>query len=127
MRRAEYEQRVLQELRRILLGPGGEPKRFKDRGYRKIQVEDVRLDESKPEHELIILFRDLTRPECLFGFNMEAVERGQLIGPDDAHTFYTTLEDAAQGWTIVVWANFQERIIGEPLPTDCLPDETTWV
>jgi hypothetical protein len=75
----------------------------------------------------MILFRDLNRSECLFGFNMEAVEWGQLTGPDGALTFYGALEDAAQIWTTIVWANFGERVMSQPLLGECSSGGITWV
>lgn len=120
MERAEYEQKVLRELRGRLLGPNGQPKSFEATGPReRIQVQEVRLDTSEPEHRIIITFRDLDRAECLFGFDMEAIEWRQ---PGyDPHFLDPEI------WTTIVWANFQERIVGEPLPVDCSPGETTWV
>ena len=75
MRRGEYEGTVLRELHRILLSPDGQSRRFEDEGPgEKIRVEDVRLDASEPDHKVVILLRNLDRHECVFGFDMEAVE-----------------------------------------------------
>lgn len=120
MERAKYEQEVLREMRGLLLGPNGQPKKFEATGPGDtIQIEDVRLDTSEPEHRIIVTLRDLDRAECLFGFEMEAIEWRQpgyepyFLGPEI--------------WTTIVWANLQERIVGKPLPADCSPGEITWV
>ena len=39
-----------------------------------IEAEEVTLDTSGPEHEIVILLRDLARPRSLFEHQIEAVE-----------------------------------------------------
>lgn len=118
MQRAEYEQTVLRELRSILLNPNNQTRRREVGGLgEKIRVEEVRLDTSEPEHKVVILFRDLDRPECLFGFDMEAIERHE---PGYDLRFLDP-----EIWTTIVWANFQERIVTQPLPKGCSPGEMT--
>jgi hypothetical protein len=67
--KSEYEGLVVRTLRHYLIE--------RDPGLQydgKIQVEDVRLDTSRPEHMLEILFRDDARPQCLFGWRFPATE-----------------------------------------------------
>jgi hypothetical protein len=76
VRTAEYERLVLEGLHRILIEPGSQAANLARRGetHGGVRVERVYLDESGPEHEIAILFRDLDRPECPFGYTIEAVE-----------------------------------------------------
>jgi hypothetical protein len=120
MRQGEYEQTVLRELRKIMLGSDGQARRFEDEGSgEKIRVEDVRLDTSEPDHKIVILLRNLDRPECVFGFDMEAVEWHE---PGyDPHSLDPNI------WVTIVLANFRERIMSQALPEECSPGEITWV
>ena len=120
MRRGEYEGTVLRELRRILLGPDGQARRFEDEGPgENIRVEDVRLRRVEPDHKVIILLRNLDRPECVFGFDMEAVEWHEP--GQDPHSLDPNI------WVTIVSANFRERSISQVLPEECSPGEITWV
>jgi hypothetical protein len=85
----------------------------------KIRVEEVWLDTSEPDHKVVILFRDLDRPKCHFGFDMEAIEWHE--------SGYDLRFLDPEQWTTIVWANFQERIVSQPLPERCSPGEITWV
>lgn len=46
--------------------------------WKGIEVEEVRLDLSASEHEVVVLLRDFRRPECLFGWRAHSVEPGGL-------------------------------------------------
>ena len=72
MRTAEYERVVLEELHRILIDPGSQAANLARRGetHGGVRVDRVYLDESGPEHEIAILFRDLDRPGCPFGYRL---------------------------------------------------------
>jgi hypothetical protein len=96
VRRAEYECVVLGELHRILIEPGSQVANLARRGetHGGVRVERVYLDESGPEYEIAILFRDLYRPECLFGYRIEAVETPDVL--NEATSPYTDLLSAAQ-------------------------------
>ncbi len=61
---------------------------------------------------VVVLYRDLRRPERLFGWRMEATEA----------------EDEPEIWTTIVWANFREHVIGTPhgLPAECSDGGITW-
>lgn len=74
MDREEYERRVLEELRGLLLEPNGRT-RVHAVGYlgNRVDVEDVRLGTSSSDEgapEVMMLYRDLRRPECLLGWRM---------------------------------------------------------
>ena len=93
---------MLEGLHRIPIEPGGQAANLARRGetHGGVRVERVYLDESGPEHEIAILFRDLDRPECPFGYRIEAVET-----PDVLHgsaSPYTDLSSAAQVWAEIV-------------------------
>jgi predicted esterase YcpF (UPF0227 family) len=120
VQRAKYEQTVLRELRKILLNPNKQPGRREEGGLAdKIRVEEVRLETSELDHKVVILFRDLDRPQCLFGYEMEAIEWHE---PGYDLRFLDP-----EIWTTIVWANFQERIVSQPLPEGCSPGEITRV
>ena len=75
-------------------------------------VEEVRLEDSSNEGMVVVLYRDLRRPERLFGWRMGAIEP----------------EEDQEMWTMMVWANFQEHVIGTPygLPAECSEEGITW-
>jgi hypothetical protein len=60
---------------------------------------------------IIVLYRDLRRPECLFGWSREAQEA-----------------EEPEIWTTIVWANFHEHVIGSPygLPAECRKEGNMW-
>ena len=125
-RKQEYEGIVLQTVRQILLDPQKQIDR--PRTYTgKVWVDEVSLDTSEPEHEIVILFRDLYRPECRFGYRAPALEEPEIL--DEATSPYFNFTDAAECHATVVWANFEEEIlaIDYGLPETCIPDEITWI
>jgi hypothetical protein len=75
-------------------------------------VEEVRLEGPSGEGMVAVLYRDLRRPECLFGWRMEAT--GPEYEPDI--------------WATIVCANFLEHVIGTPhgLPAECSGEGITW-
>ncbi len=102
-------------MRRVLLD--------RDKPYRSVhggkeqcvRVESVELDVSGQEHEVVIMMRDLKRPECLFGRRVPAVE-------PDTDLMYP------ESWATVVWANLEGDLqaIGYGLPRDCSADGINW-
>ena len=75
-------------------------------------VEDVRIEYcSDGQAVIIVLYRDLRRPECLFGWSREAREA-----------------EEPEIWTTIVWANFHEHVIGSPygLPAECRQEGIIW-
>jgi hypothetical protein len=127
--KGEYEALVVRTLRHYLIE--------RDSGLRydgKIQVEDVRLDTSGPEHMLELLFRDDARPECLFGWRFPATEADSdaLEGIEHADAWEEGLRghEQAEIWAgTFVLTNFEEQIeaVGHGLPPECDPDGVTWV
>lgn len=121
--RDEYEQRVLQRLRKELL----EDTPLVEREA-SVKVEEVRLDTSCPSHQVHILFRETSRPECLFGYWAEAVETESPADP-------IVLKPLKGYWGPEDWANmaivtgFEDQICAYEmgLPPDCDPDGITWV
>ena len=82
--RDEYERVVLGALPRILVEPGSQAANLARQGdtYGGVRMERGYLDEFGPEHANVILFRNLDRPQCPFGYRRRAVET-----PD---TYFTT-------------------------------------
>jgi hypothetical protein len=123
--REEYESRVLQALRKELL----EEKPLIESDA-PVKIEDIRLDTSGVEHQVHILFRETSRPECLFGFWSGSVEWGQdeASGPIvlDSQKGYWGPEEWAST-LIVTWFEEQILAVGHGLPPDCDPDGITWV
>ncbi len=125
IRRGEYEQRVLQALRKELF----EEEAFVEREG-EIKIEDIRLDTSGPLHQVHILFRDPSRPECLFGYWAEAAEQEA-----EPLTDLIVLSPSKGCWVPEDWAstilvtNFEEQVeaIGLGLPPDCDTEGITWI
>ena len=120
---------MLDGLHRILIEPGSQVANLACRGetHDGVRVERIYLDESGPEHEIAILFRDLGRPDCLFGFRIEAVEDPDELGEATSH--HTDLTSAAQMWAGIVWALFEEEVFasGCGLPRNCSREAITWI
>jgi len=82
----------------------------------RVFVEDVRLDAAGPEHALIVLLRDGSRPGCLFGWRWP-------MGPEWSDA---SLEDPYFP-AMIATANLGESLIGGPgLPRECDPETITW-
>ena len=98
MQNAEYERIVLRELRHILMEPGGQTESLErpTATHGGVRVEEVRLDASGPEHEIVLLFRDLARSRCLFGYRIEALEAPDVL--HERSNPYPDLVSAARGW-----------------------------
>ena len=113
MERSEYQARMLGELRRRLLDPDGRAKTLDREGTgSRVVVEEVRPEGPSGEGMVAVLYRDLRRPECLFGWRIEAMEP----------------EDEPDIWATIVWANFLEHVTGTPhgLPAGCSEEGITW-
>ena len=127
MRTAEYERVVLEGLHRILIEPGSQAANLARRGetHGGVRVDRVYLDESGPE--VAILFRDLDRPDCPFGFRIGAVETPDVLNEEPNP--YTDLSAAARVWAEIVWVLFEEEVfaVGCGLPRDCSPEAVTWM
>lgn len=129
-RASEYKQIVLRELRRQLFDSGGHARHLRTWGetHKGLRIKEVWLNESSGEDEIAVLFRDLGRPECLFGFKASSVE-SERLGPDGTPRNYYTLEDAAAGHATVVRVNFEEEVYaaGYGLPKVCSPHGISWL
>ncbi len=129
MQAAEYERIVLQEPHRILTDPAGQAKNLERRveTHGGVRIEEVRLDASDPEHEIMVLFLDLGRPDYLFGYRIEALETSDVL---HARTNpYLDPASAARAWAENVWVLFEEEVfaVGCGLPNDCSPEGVTWI
>jgi hypothetical protein len=117
--REEYERRVLRRLRSELLeqDPG-----YKHEGNR-VRVEDVHLEDEEVGGMVVVLLREETRPECLFGFRMEASDPEGFDPSSPEEPFSPKL------WASIVAVNVEERIEAGDLglPPDCDPGGTTWI
>ena len=110
--RNEFGRRVLQEFRGTFLDKGSRLGRETE----LILVEDVYLDELDPEYPLVVLLRDESQPECLFGYRW----------PLEPEWSEDPLQDPYFP-ALIAWANLEESIVGEPgLPRECDPDSITW-
>lgn len=89
----------------------------------------MRLDTSGPLHQVHVLFREVVRPECLFGYWFEAVEWEKES--EDPVVLNTQEGD----WGPEYWAgtmvvtNFEEQVdaLGFGLPPRCNPEGITWI
>lgn len=71
-------------------------------GGTPVRVEGILLDINDSQiDDVVILFRDLSRPEHLFRMRMEATDPD--MNPPDAEI-----------WAGVIWANLEEAIVGGP-------------
>lgn len=126
--RETYERRVLATLRGELV----ERDSGLEHAGNRIIVEDVRLENSEWPHRVHILFREESRPRCLFGFTALAVEKGWDADPTsdtidiDPSFGYSEPEEWA---SIFVVTRFEEQVeaLGYGLPEDCDPEGITWV
>ena len=129
MRTAEYERVVLEGLHRILIEPGSQAANLARRGetHGGVRADKVYLDESGPAHVVAILFRDLDRPDCPFGYRIGAVETPDV--PNEATNPYTDPSSAAQVWAEIVWVLFEEEVfaVGCGLLRDCSPEAVAWI
>lgn len=75
----------------------------KDEKALSINIEEIRLDTSGTDPMIVVLFRNLEYPECIFGRSMDAVEPVPVNEePMDREI-----------WNSVLWANFMEVMFSE--------------
>ena len=98
----------------------------------RVTVERVEIDGSGLPRRVSILFREESRPGCLFGFQCVAVE--PEWDPDPSSD--AIVIDPTQGyWKPEEWAGvlvstyFMEQVeaLGHGLPPECDPETVTWV
>ena len=102
----------LRKLGKVLLTPENQAQRERDNP--PVRVEDVRIKPSTEGRAVVILFRDLNRPECLFGYAWDHLE---------------TMADDAEIDATIAWANWEEEIYaaGYGLPKECSPEGINWI
>ena len=137
-RREEYERFFIAELRRLLdlddpvvevwskEGGYARVKKGEMHTWKGVAVEEVRLDTSVPEHEAVVLLRDLRRPERLFGWRAPAFEPG-AFGEDWAWSS-SRVKDAAEIYAVILSANLEEdlSLTNFPRRRACSPGTITW-
>lgn len=117
----EYKRKVLSSLRKWLIEDTG---RFPAGSAYEVTIEDLRLERTASGDHVIILFREASRPGCLFGFGTFAVEPKDSSGaPFDSDPKY------AEMWASIVLANFEEELCaeGRGLPDECDPESIAWI
>ena len=114
----EYKGEVLRHLRLWLIEDNGH-RYFADHGY-DISVEEIRLELPGLDDEAVILFREASRPECLFGYKASLAEPATSEGP---------IFPDSEGWAGVILSTLDGRItaIDRGLPDECEPDGITWI
>lgn len=87
--------------------------------WRRVEIQATRPGDSKPRSEAVVLMRDRTRPECLFGW-------GTSIRPGISDQI--GLKGAAEMYAADVWSNADQDIlaIGYGFPEDHSPSSITW-
>ena len=137
--RREYERFFLAELRRLLDLDAPVEVWSKEQGYAKVRrgelciwkgigVEEVRLDTSGPEHEAVVLLRELKRPECLFGWRAPTVEPS-FFEEEQIRSAHRSIKDAAEIHAMVMSANLEEDLCLTNFPQGraCSPGEISWL
>ncbi len=90
----------------------------------------LRLDTSDSPHQAHLLFREVARLGCLFGFRATAVEDEEGSSADpvvlDPERGYWGPEEWA---SIIIVTHFEEQVeaVNLGLPPDCDPESVTWV
>lgn len=112
---AAWEQRLRDELERCVFNSDAE---HQGTGLHLIP-EAVRLEGSYPDTEVVILFRERRRPECLLGYRWRKfwdwVEGEEYVSKHGPET--------PESMAIVIWANWEEAEV----PETCVPGEITWI
>jgi hypothetical protein len=91
-------------------------------GGKQITVEEVRLKQE--DGELVITFRAVQYPDCLFGFRTSASPH-QVIKPDGS----LVLDNDPEGNAEIIYANLQEHVEAADmgLPKNCDPNSINWI
>ena len=93
----------------------------------RIHVEDVRLETLETKRLIVILFRDLDRPKCLFGYARNTLEEPDIL--DSFKNYFYSLKGAAEVYATIIWANWHEKIHAGRygLPEECSPEGINWI
>lgn len=129
--KTEYERRVVDTLRHYLVEEGQDVRHEGNR----IAVEEVRLERSGVVPMVEIMFREESRPRCLFGWRFPATEAdSDSIDPyvERPAPWEEGLRGAEQAeiWAgTIALTNFVEQIeaVDLGLPPQCDPEGVTWV
>ena len=123
--REEYERRVFATLRKELLESSP---LIEIEG--RFRMEDVRLETSGSPHQVHLLFREVARPACLFGFRASAVEDEEESSADPIVLYPEEGYWGPEGWAgIIVVTHFEEQVLAVNLglPPECDPECVIWV
>lgn len=121
----KYEELVRDALQRML--------RERQIGHasKRILVEDVHLEAGgQYGDEVVVLFREVGRPHCLFGYRREAYEPPPADQPD--WKWDESNDPQGEGPQVaadMIFAHLQERVEASDmgLPEDCNPNSITWI
>jgi hypothetical protein len=96
--------------------------------FEGITFEDTRIETNEDDYDLVVLFREDARPECLFGRRWSKIwameledQQGLSVEIDD--------EEAVEGFVTLFIVNLGEEIEATDLglPSECDPDSVTWI
>ena len=75
---------------------------------------------------MVILLRDLKRPECLFGWRLPAVEPG--VFENDDLFIYEIVKDAAETHALITRSGLEGSLlaIGHGLRRECSSEGISW-
>jgi hypothetical protein len=91
--------------------------------WRRVEIQKIRPDQSKPWSDAVVLMRTRTRPECLFGWRTPTRPGiSDQIGPN------VGLKGAAEMDATDVWPNVDQDVlaIGYGFPEGCFLSSITW-
>lgn len=121
----KYEELVRDALQRMLR------ERQLGQGSKRILVKEVYLEKGGGYGDnVIILFREVSRPPCLFGYRTEACEPPPTHQPDWKWDERNDPQgEGPQVSAEMIFANLQERVEASDmgLPEDCKPEQITWI
>jgi hypothetical protein len=93
-----------------------------------ITIEEVRIETNDADYDLVVLFREDARPECMLGrrwSNIWAME----LGDEKDLSVRISDEEAVEGFVTLFIVNLDEEIeaVDLGLPSECDPDSVTWI
>ncbi len=93
-------------------------------GSTQIIVDKVSLEQGEKGEVIVVLFRVLQRPDCLFGFRTDP-SPPLVLEPDGT----TTLDEGPEGHAEVIYVNLKERVEAADmgLPNTCAEKDITWI
>lgn len=122
-----YEQKVLFWLRKILM----ENDPHIGSGKKQITVDEVRLEPGEPEDQVVILFREVARPYCLFGYRAPAREDiDPQVTEEQRKAWYDPEGMGPQVHADIIangWLREHIEAADMGLPANCDPHNITWI